>query len=113
MREKMEFEAATGELLRRRDVEDEAYAVGVLFREHMMRAAETIGMQLALRFELREAEVMNIASEAVAQALRRLYDTIHGNEWGFDTGLAEAKRPPEKSAKFGGRLGSVLIKGFR
>jgi len=90
MREKMEFEAATGELVRRRDVEDEAYAVGVMFREHMMRCAELIATKIAAHFKIEFHETRRLVTEGVTLALVQLVDQIRGNEWGFDSGLVEA-----------------------
>jgi hypothetical protein len=91
MREKMEFEAASGELVRRRDVEEAAYEIGVMFREHMTRTAEAIGLRVAARFALKEIEVISIMNDEISQALRRLHDAIQGNEWGFDGGLAQVR----------------------
>lgn len=90
LRERMEFEAATGELVRRREVEDAAYEIGVMFREHMMRAAEAIGVQVANSFGLNERDVASVVNDGISQALRRLHGAIHGNEWGFDSGLNQA-----------------------
>jgi hypothetical protein len=98
MREKMEFEAATGELVRRREVEDAAYEIGVMFREHMIRAAETIGLQVAARFGLKETDVASLVSDGISQALRRLHSAIRGNEWGFDSGLDQASSSASQAA---------------
>lgn len=89
MREKMEFEAATGELVRRREVEDAAYGIGVTFRQHMMRAAESIGLAVASRFRLAERDVSVVITDGITQALRQLHDAIRGDEWGFDNGMDE------------------------
>ncbi len=98
LREKMEFEAATGELVRRREVEDMAYEIGVMFRQHMMRAAESIGGELARRLKVDEREVIGVVTAGIAQALHQLHDSIRDNEMGFDTGLAQSTKPSEESS---------------
>jgi len=99
MREKMEFEAATGELVRRRDVEDEAYAVGVMFREHMMRCAELIAARIAAHFTTEFQETRRLVTEGMTSALVQLVDQIRGNEWGFDIGLAKATGESEQISR--------------
>ena len=96
MREKMEFEAATGELVRRRDVEDEAYAVGVMFREHMMRSAELIAARITAHFATEFQETRMLVTEGMTSALVQLVDQIRGNEWGFDSGLVEVAGKPDQ-----------------
>lgn len=98
MREKMEFEAATGELLRRRDVEDDAHAVGVLFREHMMRAADRIATQIAAHFDTGFQETRTLVVDGITLALTQLANEIRGNEWGFDTGLEQDGVAAKQSA---------------
>jgi hypothetical protein len=87
MREKMEFEAATGELVRRGEIEEAAYEIGQVFREHMIRAAEPISTQIADRFGVDPQEALAMVTSGIAQALQQLASQIRANEWGFDKGL--------------------------
>jgi hypothetical protein len=87
MREKMEFEAATGELVRRREIEEAAYEIGAVFREHMVRAAEPIGNQIAERFGVDPREALELVTSGINQALQQLAAQIRDDEWGFDRGL--------------------------
>lgn len=87
MREKIEYEAAAGQLVSRTEVETAAFEVGLRFRHSMTMAAKEIARAIALDVHCDEARAGSVAMEAMRAALLRLADEIKGDEWGFDKGL--------------------------